>query len=131
MPLTNYTPRDAPEISEVLQKFLPVVRSFLAGAKGKANAIKSPVIEKRFSLAGPQVRAIIHELRLTLEPICSGGCGYYYAETQVEYEEYLISIKERWHSLNELLEAGNNVNVAAYWTTEKKGEAVGIQLSLA
>ena len=43
---------------------------------GKANAVKSKVIEARFHCKGAEVRRMVNELRCKGVPICSSNQGY-------------------------------------------------------
>ena len=51
---------------------------------GKANAVKSKVIEAKFHCKGAEVRRMVNELRCKGVPICSSNQGYYYATSNEE-----------------------------------------------
>ena len=59
---------------------------------GKANAVKSMVIEARFHCKGAEVRRMVNELRCKGVPICSSNQGYYYATSNEEIQETILSV---------------------------------------
>jgi hypothetical protein len=82
---------------------LPAVRQIIQEAR-KDNPIKSPEIERRLRLCGPQVRACVHELRLRGEPVCSSSKGYFWG-TPDEVMETVTHLEQRIRSLSEIARA--------------------------
>ena len=62
---------------------------------GKANAVKSKVIEARFHCKGAEVRRMVNELRCKGVPICSSNQGYYYATSNEEIQETIAHLEGR------------------------------------
>ena len=60
---------------------------------GKANAVKSVVIEARFHCKGAEVRRMVNELRCKGVPICSSDQGYYYATSNEEIQETIANLE--------------------------------------
>lgn len=51
---------------------------------GINNPIFSSILEEEFKITGSELREIIHNLRLSGEPIASNSLGYYYAKDYTE-----------------------------------------------
>ena len=62
---------------------------------GKANAVKSKVIEARFHCKGSGVRRMVNELRCKGVPICSSSKGYFYATSNEEIQETIAHLEGR------------------------------------
>ena len=75
---------------------------------GKNNAITSSRICDKMNLTAVRLRKIIHFIRISglLFGLCSNSKGYYMASNLQEFEECIISLKQRIRSqvdvLNEL-----------------------------
>lgn len=61
-----------------------VARFLQDHALGKKNAVNSKQVEALFGINGIALRSIVNNLRSNGVPICSGGVGYWYADTLEE-----------------------------------------------
>lgn len=62
---------------------------------GRANAVKSPVLETRFEVTGKAIRDAVNALRCAGHPICSDENGYYYAVSQSEINATVAQLDSR------------------------------------
>ena len=90
-----------------LKKVDSIIRG-LSSKTGKENAVCSKVICEKMNLKPVRLRKIIHFIRINglLFGLCSNSKGYYMASNLREFEECIISLKQRIRSqvdvLNEL-----------------------------
>ena len=80
-----------------------VLNYLKTNAVGKANAVKSGEIEKRFGIYGEHLRGAINGLRTDGYPICSGRNGYWYAETVEELIATRNNLKQRIEGIERAL----------------------------
>ena len=59
------------------------------------NPIKSRQIEQRTTLTGSELRAILHELRLSKHPIAGESEGYFMARNEAELEHTIAQLMSR------------------------------------
>lgn len=69
------------------------------------NPIKSREIENKTSLAGAEIRCILHELRLSKHPIGSDGDGYFLARNEAELEHTKAQLMSRATKIIEVVKA--------------------------
>lgn len=67
-----------------MDKKTAICRFLYENHRGKASAVFSREVERRFSVNGRNLRRKISKLRQEGYPICSDESGYYYAETKEE-----------------------------------------------
>lgn len=67
---------------------------------GRSKAASSKELEVAFSVTGREIRRAISTLRMSLEPICSGETGYFYANTTQELTECINQLDGRINKIN-------------------------------
>ena len=73
---------------------------------GRANAVKSPVLEARFGISGRVLREAVNELRCNGHPVCSDENGYYYASSEAEL---LATIRQLNSRISKIAKAKNGL----------------------
>tara|TARA_R110000744_G_scaffold63081_2_gene129897 strand:- start:869 stop:1219 length:351 start_codon:yes stop_codon:yes gene_type:complete len=73
----------------------------------KEDAIYSAEIENTLNLVGPQVRTIVHAMRVQGHPVCSNTKGYFWG-TREEVKETVRSLEQRLRSLAEVIRGMQN-----------------------
>ena len=92
---------------EELEKVGDIIKG-IGARTGKENAISGKIICEKMNLQPVRLRKIIHFIRINslLFGLCSNSRGYYMAKDLKEFEDCLISLKQRIRSqvdvLNEL-----------------------------
>lgn len=101
MSLPNFKAEHAPGVS--LPKDAPLINSVHRRLetyhKGKANAVKSPRIEKALGISGPKLRAIANYLASHDIEVVALGDGYFFAETPEELEIVISSLDSRANAI--------------------------------
>ena len=96
------------ELNEYELSIINTIIKGIGAKTGKENAVPSRVICDRMKLTPVRLRKIIHFIRINnlLFGLCSNSKGYYMAKDLQEFEECIISLKQRIRSqvdvLNEL-----------------------------
>ena len=82
--------------ADEMDKVTPIIKG-LQNKIGKDQAITGTKICEAMSLSGPRLRKIINHIRnYNLVPaLCGSSQGYYIAKDNKEFDDYLISLKQR------------------------------------
>lgn len=74
--------------NKTLAHLTKVEAQFTAWLKSNHTGKANPVIARSMRQwgTGPQIRKLVHQLRVKGVPICSTNRGYFYAKTDVEVE---------------------------------------------
>lgn len=97
MPLPSFDIEHAPGIKLPNDKFIieSVKTRITTYHSGKANAVKSPCIEKALGISGAKLRAIVNYLNDHSVWVASCGNGYFLAVTDEEKSDYLKQLDAR------------------------------------
>ena len=105
MSLPTFKEEHAPELTEVQKMIADRIGNIIRTHKrGQSNAAKSEAIEKAMNISGATLRAMIRYLRRERGcRIASSGKGYFWAETEDEWQKCIAHLKARRNSLDETL----------------------------
>lgn len=105
MSLPNFREEHAPELTEEQKKgAIKIGEIIYLHCKGERNARKSKVFEDTYNIDSPTFRAVIRYLRRERgAKIASSGKGYFWAETEDEWQKCIAHIRARRNSLDETL----------------------------
>ncbi|MCL4473529.1 MAG: hypothetical protein M1455_06270 [Actinobacteria bacterium] len=67
--------------------------------KGQKHAIKAPALAADLGISDREVREIIHDLRVTGEPICSGAHGFYWPVSREDAGPCIAWIASRFQQM--------------------------------
>jgi len=76
----------------------------------QSGKIKSPLIEEWFGISGVSVRNIVRYLRNNHYPIGSSTKGYFYCDTETEWQDCIKHIEERVNSLTKTMHEMKRIN---------------------
>ncbi len=105
MSLATFEQEHAPELTDAQKTFAVKLGDIIyLHCKGESNARKSKVFESTYKIDSPTFRAVIRYLRRERgAKIASSGKGYFWAETEDEWQKCKAHIRARRDSLTETL----------------------------
>ena len=86
------------DLNEKLVNLLEPVLEIIS-LYGADSPLKSYVIEERFYITGPELRAVIRHLRRLGYPLGSSSKGYYYIHTKDELDKTIEHLEQRKNSI--------------------------------
>ena len=104
MSLPTFEQEHAPELTDAQKAFaLKLGQIIYLHCRGERTARKSEVFEKTYKISGSTFRAMVRHLRRNDAKIVSSGRGYFWAETEDEWQKCKAHIRARRDSLTETL----------------------------
>ena len=95
------------ELTKEEMEKLPIIIKGLERKIGKQKAVTSTKICEALNLKAPRLRKIINHIRIKnlIFGLCSSSNGYFIADNEKEFNEYIISLKQRIKAQVDVLNA--------------------------
>lgn len=105
MSLPTFEQEHAPELTPEQKTFAIKLGDIIyLHCKGESNARKSKAFETTYKIYSPTFRAMVRYLRRERGArITSSGKGYFWAETEAEWQKCITHMKARYNSLGETI----------------------------